>query len=181
MATRVVLSRPGFRDLLIGQAVSSFGDWMGTVALMALVLDWSGYLGSHPYALALWLDGATYLVSFAFIRRLDMLGPASPVPAQGERATAPRGAWAGVVAALRLPIVRAVLPATVTAVIGVGALFSLGVVYVRQVLHASTGEFGGMVALFCAGVVMVLGAMSPEGLGSPERWRSPDNAGGVRR
>ena len=28
-----------FRDLLFGQAVSSLGDWMGTVALMALVLE----------------------------------------------------------------------------------------------------------------------------------------------
>jgi MFS family permease len=28
-----------FRDLLFGQAVSSLGDWMGTVALMALVLQ----------------------------------------------------------------------------------------------------------------------------------------------
>ncbi|HZD75161.1 MAG TPA: MFS transporter [Actinomycetota bacterium] len=276
MAARAVLSRPGFRDLLIGQAVSSFGDWMGTVALMALVLDltgsatavgvilvlrllpagfagpiaagvaerwdrrrimlacdlvraglvalvplvraawwvylwafllevanlvflpardasipdlvdgeeelpaangiilgssygnipigagafallslvptgWNGYLHSHSNALALWLDGATYLVSFAFIRRLGVLGPASADSGQGDQAEQPRGVWAGVVAALRLPIVRAVLPATVTAVIGVGALFSLGVVYVRQVLHASTGEFGGMVALFGVG------------------------------
>ena len=34
------LFRPGsFRDLLTGQAVSAFGDWMATIALMALVLD----------------------------------------------------------------------------------------------------------------------------------------------
>lgn len=33
-------ARPGaLRDLLVGQAVSSLGDWMGTVALMALVLQ----------------------------------------------------------------------------------------------------------------------------------------------
>lgn len=283
MATRAALSHRGFRDLVIGQAVSSFGDWMGTVALMALVLDltgsatavgvilvlrllpagfagpiaagvaerwdrrrimltcdlvraglvalvplvraawwvylwafllevanlvflpardasipdlvdhedelpaangivlgssygnipigagafalltlvptaWNGYLHSHPNALALWLDGTTYLVSFAFIRRLDVLGPASATQAsatQGEGAPdrERRGAWAGVVAALRLPVVRAVLPATITAVIGVGALFSLGVVFVRQVLHASTGEFGAMVALFGVGGV----------------------------
>jgi MFS family permease len=303
MATRAVLSRRGFRDLVIGQAVSSFGDWMGTVALMALVLDltgsatavgvilvlrllpagfagpiaagvaerwdrrrimltcdlaraglvalvplvraawwvylwaflleaanlvflpardasipdlvdhedelpaangivlgssygniplgagafalltlvptaWNGYLDSHPDALALWLDGVTYLVSFAFIRRLDVLGPASGGLSSEARAMAPgppsraersppvspdqdrggpdrerRGAWAGVVTALRLPAVRAVLPATITAVIGVGALFSLGVVFVRQVLHASTGEFGVMVALFGVGGV----------------------------
>lgn len=278
MATRAALSRCGFRDLVIGQAVSSFGDWMGTVALMALVLDltgsatavgvilvlrllpagfagpiaagvaerwdrrrimltcdlaraglvalvalvraawwvylwaflleaanlvflpardasipdlvdhedelpaangivlgssygniplgagafalltlvptaWNGYLDSHPDALALWLDGATYLVSFAFIRRLDVLGPVSPRQDKGAPDVERRGAWAGMVAALRLPVVRAVLPATITAVIGVGALFSLGVVFVRQVLHASTGEFGVMVALFGVGGV----------------------------
>ncbi len=276
MATRAVLSRPGFRDLVIGQAVSSFGDWMGTVALMALVLDltgsatavgvvlvlrllpagfagpiaagvaerwdrrrimltcdlvraglvalvplvraawwvylwafllevanlvflpardasvpdlvdseelpaangiilgssygniplgaaafalltlvptsWSGYLDSHSGALPLWLDGFTYLVSFAFIRRLAVLGPATAEGSGGEDRER-RGAWAAAVEALRLPIVRAVLPATITAVVGVGALFSLGVVYVRQVLHASTGEFGGMVALFGVGGV----------------------------
>jgi MFS family permease len=32
-------SRGALRDLLVGQAVSSLGDWMGTVALMALVLQ----------------------------------------------------------------------------------------------------------------------------------------------
>jgi predicted MFS family arabinose efflux permease len=33
--------REGFRDLFIGQTVSAFGDWMVTVALMALVLKLS--------------------------------------------------------------------------------------------------------------------------------------------
>jgi dTMP kinase len=34
-----VLRQQGFRDLFIGQAVSGFGDWMVTVALMAVVLQ----------------------------------------------------------------------------------------------------------------------------------------------
>jgi predicted MFS family arabinose efflux permease len=34
-----LVRRPGFRELLVGQGVSSLGDWMGTVALMALVLQ----------------------------------------------------------------------------------------------------------------------------------------------
>ena len=34
-----LVRRPGYRDLLVGQGVSSLGDWMGTVALMALVLE----------------------------------------------------------------------------------------------------------------------------------------------
>ena len=276
MAGGSVLRRGGYRDLVIGQAVSSFGDWMGTVALMALVLDltgsatavgvilvlrllpagfagpiaagvaerwdrrrimltcdlaraglvaliplvraawwvylwafllevanlvflpardasipdlvdedelptangiilgssygniplgagafallslvptsWNGYLDTHSGALPLWLDGATYLVSYAFISRLRVLGP-SRAPAAGGRDGARRGLWAGIAAAVRLPIVRAVLPATITAVIGVGALFSLGMVFVREVLHASTAQFGVMVALFGVGGV----------------------------
>jgi MFS family permease len=34
-----LVRREGYRDLLIGQGVSALGDWMGTVALMALVLE----------------------------------------------------------------------------------------------------------------------------------------------
>jgi MFS family permease len=277
MANGSLLRRGGYRDLVIGQAVSSFGDWMGTVALMALVLDltgsatavgvilvlrllpagfagpiaaglaerwdrrrimltcdllraglvaliplvraawwvylwafllevanlvflpardasipdlvdedelptangiilgssygnipvgagafalltlvptgWNDYLHSHQGALPLWLDGVTYLVSYAFIRRLRVLGPSRASAGGRAEAGERRGVWAGVVAALRLPIVRAVLPATVTAVIGVGALFSLGVVFVREVLHASTAQFGVMVTLFGVGGV----------------------------
>jgi MFS family permease len=34
-----LVRRTGYRDLLVGQSVSALGDWMGTVALMALVLE----------------------------------------------------------------------------------------------------------------------------------------------
>jgi len=37
-----IVRRRGFRDLLIGQAVSGLGDWMGTVAFMALALELTG-------------------------------------------------------------------------------------------------------------------------------------------
>lgn len=37
-----LIRRSGFRRLLVGQGISGVGDWMGTVALMALVLDLSG-------------------------------------------------------------------------------------------------------------------------------------------
>lgn len=39
---RELLRRRGFRRLLTGQAVSSLGDWMGTLALMYFVLELSG-------------------------------------------------------------------------------------------------------------------------------------------
>jgi MFS family permease len=37
-----VLRRRGYRTLLVGQTVSALGDWMATVAFMALVLDETG-------------------------------------------------------------------------------------------------------------------------------------------
>jgi predicted MFS family arabinose efflux permease len=37
-----LLRRRGYRTLLVGQGVSALGDWMGTVAFMALVLEESG-------------------------------------------------------------------------------------------------------------------------------------------
>lgn len=39
MSVAKIVTRRGFRDLLIGQAVSGLGDWMGTVAFMALALS----------------------------------------------------------------------------------------------------------------------------------------------
>ena len=51
-----------FRDLLIGQAVSSLSDWMGTVALMALVLqltDSATAVGGVLVLLALTVSGRT--------------------------------------------------------------------------------------------------------------------------
>ena len=287
MAARAVVQREGYRDLLLGQAVSAFGDWMGTVALMALVLDltgsatavggilvlrllpagfagpvaagvaerwdrrrimlacdllraglvavipfvraawwvflWAfvlegaslvflpardasipdlvdeedlptanglilassygnlplgagafallslvragqgGFLAEHPNALAFWVDALTFLVSFLLIRRLTVLGPAGRKPARGpqeERADGLRDA-------LRLPVVRAVLPPAGVATLGIGALFSLGVVFVRQVLHASAGEFGALVALFGLGGVLGWAGLQRYSHGSP--------------
>ena len=42
MSVATLVRRPGYRDLLIGQAVSGLGDWMGTVAFMALTLQVTG-------------------------------------------------------------------------------------------------------------------------------------------
>ena len=39
MSLATLVRRRGFRDLLIGQGVSGLGDWMGTVAFMALALE----------------------------------------------------------------------------------------------------------------------------------------------
>lgn len=42
MSLLTLVRRPGFRDLLAGQTISGLGDWMGTIAFMALVYDRAG-------------------------------------------------------------------------------------------------------------------------------------------
>lgn len=42
MGIRDLLNRPAFRRLLVAQSVASFGDWLGTFALVALVLERTG-------------------------------------------------------------------------------------------------------------------------------------------
>jgi MFS family permease len=37
-----LVKRQGFRDLLIGQGISGLGDWMGTIAFMAIALELTG-------------------------------------------------------------------------------------------------------------------------------------------
>lgn len=261
---RDLLRRSGFRDLLVGQGVSALGDWMGTVAFMALALKLTGsptavggiltlrllpaalggplatravrrwdrrrtmlamdgfralviaavpliqslwwiylcavvieaasivflpardasipdlvggedlslanglVLGSsygtiplgagafaavaalpiatvlhRPLALAFWIDALTFLVSFYFITRLRILA-APTAPEEERRDLRFRDAF-------RIPLVRAVMPATASVALGLGALFSLGIVFVRNVLYASDTEFGVLIALFGVG------------------------------
>lgn len=42
MSAGTLVRRGGFRDLLVGQSISGLGDWMGTVAFMALALELTG-------------------------------------------------------------------------------------------------------------------------------------------
>ncbi len=92
-----------------------------------------------------WIDALTFLASFACIRRLTAL-TAGEIAAPSEEVVRFRGA-------MRLPLVRAVLPATAGVALGLGALFSLGIVFVGEVLDASDTQFGFLIALFGLGAV----------------------------
>jgi MFS family permease len=63
-----VFRRPAFRALFIGQAVSGLGDWMVTVALMALVLR---------------LSGSSTAVGGVLLLRLLPAAAAAPLAARG--------------------------------------------------------------------------------------------------
>jgi len=267
-----LVRRPGFRDLLLGQGISGLGDWMGTVAFMALALQLTGsptavggvlvlrllpaalggplaaravkrwdrrrtmlamdalraaiiaavpliraiwwvYLGAfvlemaslvflpardssipdlvdaedlpvanglilgssfgtiplgagafaavaalpfadlfgRPLALVFWIDSLTFVVSFVLIARLTMLSTGEGMSSD-EESVRFRDSF-------RIPLVRAVMPATAAVALGLGALFSLGIVFVHDVLHASDAEFGVLIALFGVGATGGLGLL----------------------
>ncbi|NED59134.1 hypothetical protein G3I24_50660, partial [Micromonospora aurantiaca] len=60
-------------------------------------------------------------------------------------------AQGGFFRALRLPVVRGVLPGVAVVALGLGALFSLGVVFVKNTLDAGAVGFGALVVLFGVG------------------------------
>src|SRR5437667_257540 len=106
-----------FRELLVdatfsrlwrAMLVSSLGDWIGFVAVASLgatiytalalvathVDGGLTYLDRHPEALALWLDGATFLFSARMVSRLDLkVGAAF----RAKRAQMPKLSLGGVV------------------------------------------------------------------------------------
>ena len=102
---------------------------------------------------AFWFDALTFLVSFAMIRRIGSL------TASASGAPATPASEARFSDAFRIPLVRGILPATASAALGIGALFSLGIVFVRDVLGASNTEFGVLVALFGVGAAGGLGLL----------------------
>jgi len=108
-------------------------------------------LVGRPLSLVFWLDGATYLISMACIARLTVL--------KSERTVVAPETKLRLREALRIPLVRAVIPATAAVSLGLGALFSLGIVFVREVLDASDTEFGVLIALFGVGAAIGLGVL----------------------
>jgi MFS family permease len=140
---------PVANGLVLGSSYGTIPLGAGAFAAVAAVPV--ATLFHRPLALVFWIDAATFLVSFAFIRRLRML--ARPTATAEERRDIRfRDAF-------RIPLVRAIMPATASVALGLGALFSLGIVFVRSVLHASNTEFGVLIALFGVGAGLGLAAL----------------------
>ena len=142
------------RDLELANSLvlgSSYGMIPIGAAVYALIAALPGHdILGRPLALVFVLDAASFLVSALMIARISSEAT-QPAPGQpvGEPADdQPRVRFRD---AFRLPLVRAVMPATIAVALGLGALFSLGIEFVRTVLHASNAEFGVLVALFGVG------------------------------
>ena len=134
----------------------------GLASFGAHSLGWDGRL---QYTVVFAVDAITYLVSYAAVRGIPTLGGDQAAQAAGE------GERHGFRDALRVPLVRAILPAALTVTLGVGALFSVGVTFVKNVLHASSAQFAALIALFGVGAALGLAA---------QRWGGRDRLRQVR-
>jgi predicted MFS family arabinose efflux permease len=104
----------------------------------------------RSFALVFLVDAMSFVVSAALLTRLPRV-VTSPVAASAERPDDLKFSDA-----FSIPLVRAVMPATLAVAAGLGALFSLGIVFVRDVLDASDAAFGVLIALFGVGAVVGL-------------------------
>ena len=147
---------------------SSYGMIPLGGAMYALVaaIPASEILG-RPFALVFLVDAVTFLVSAAMIARIrtrrSASAPPAPVAAATDGQAAPSQPPVRFRDAFHLPLVRAVMPATVSVALGLGALFSLGIAFVRTVLDASNAEFGWLIALFGVGAAAGLLALQRVG------------------
>jgi MFS family permease len=121
-------------------------------------------LFDRPYALVFFVDACTFVVSGLLIMRLTQLGGTGASATTPTTPTTPTNATEHETRvrfrdAFALPLVRAVMPATVAVAAGLGALFSLGVRFVREVLDATDAQFGVLIALFGVGAAGGLGLL----------------------
>jgi predicted MFS family arabinose efflux permease len=150
----------------------------GAFALIVTVANAIGLSTTWQFLAAFWIDALTYLVSYAAIRGISDLGhrlrrPAFDVSDPAAARAAPRvaaGDGKRSVAkrerreslrlreVFRYPVARTVVQATLVAVLGLGALFSLGAVFVEKTVGAGPVGFGALVAMFGVGAVAGLAA-----------------------
>lgn len=139
----------------------------GAFGLILLLARSAGWAGQWQYVVVFWLNALSYLASYFAVRSIPDLGP-RPEESTADAASTPSTAGAadpaparaeetGLLGAIRIPVVRTVLPATAVVALGLGALFSLGVVFVQDVLKAGPVGFGALVALFGVGAAAGLG------------------------
>ncbi|WP_395103712.1 MFS transporter [Actinomadura sp. SCN-SB] len=163
----------------------------GLLGLLTWLAGSLGVAGHWVYVLVFWLDALSYLVSYLAIRSIPDLGPRHgdengeggmggaeragaadgaarerrPVPERRPARERRRGErWhphrarpsQGFLAALRIPVVRGILPGVAVVALGLGALFSVGVLFVRNVLRAGPFGFGLLVTMFGVGAVLGL-------------------------
>lgn len=144
----------------------------GAFALIVTVGNVVGLPTTWQFVLAFWVDALTYLGSYAAIRRIgdfghrllrpgaEAAGAPGVVPAGGDATAAKRDTRRPLRLreVFRYPVARTVVQATLVAVLGLGALFSLGAVFVDQTVGAGPVGFGALIAMFGVGAATGLAA-----------------------
>jgi dTMP kinase len=150
---------PLANGLVLGSSYGTIPLGAGAFALLSALLG--GHAARSPQMLAVFsLDALTYLVSLAMLLPVTELRGCAAPDEGGKQETPHELRFRD---AFRLPLLRAVGPATLIAALGIGSLFSLGIVFVRDVLGASNAEFGVLVILFGAGAAAGLGVLEWSG------------------
>jgi MFS family permease len=134
----------------------------GIFALIVTVGDAVGLPPTLQFVVAFWVDALTFLLSYVAIRGIGDLGhrlrePATPVEPGETRDYKGTDERLRLREVLRNPVARAVIQATLVAVLGLGALFSLGAVFVSETVGAGPVGFGALVAMFGVGAASGLG------------------------
>ncbi len=152
---------PVANGLILGSSYATIP--LGAAAFSAVTAfggDWIPLRDS--YSLVFWVDGATFLISFALVSRITSLPSRRPAPEEVPQMRLRD--------ALDIGIVRMVLPAAAGASLGLGALFSVGIVLVQDVLHASHAAFGLLIVAFGGGASLGVLVVQKRA-GSPQlRW-----------
>ncbi|QKG21748.1 MFS transporter [Actinomadura verrucosospora] len=128
----------------------------GMFGLILWVSERAGWGGHWRYVVVFWLDALTYLASWLAVRAIPDLGPGPGEKAAMERDEREAREEHGFVNALKLRVVRSVLPGIAVVALGLGALFSLGVVFVKGVINAGQVGFGVLVVCFGIGAIIGL-------------------------
>jgi MFS family permease len=139
---------------------SSYGTMPLGAAAFGLVASFVG--GGHGRAATsavFWVDGATFLASFAMIWRIRTIDNAA-----FEKSVEGAGDNGGFFGAFRLRPVRMIAPAAGVVAVGLGALFSLGIVFVRNVLGASNAVGLGILRWLGGGLRVVRWAVVAQGI-----------------
>jgi MFS family permease len=136
--------------LVLATSYGSIPLAAGAFGLVFLGLEDVGLAGTWlPFLIVFWIDALTFAASYLAIRGIDVTETDEPV----SQGSSTRG---GFIAGLRLPLVRAIIPALTCVVIGVGTLFSVGVAYIQEVLGAGGPVLGVLIALFGVGASVPL-------------------------
>jgi dTMP kinase len=146
--------------------VASFGTFpLAAIvfALMAAVASWLGGFSSltrlhaNQEALAIWVDGLTFVCSAILISRLHLSNT------KREQREVPPAAqtWHDMVDGLKFireqPLVRGVMIGLAGGLLGTGAIIPLGTIFATQVLGATPSAFGWLqTALGCGAAVGVV-------------------------